>query len=108
MRKFVLGLALAASASFASAQGTFILSKDGSDVVCADISKGKVDTVVLAWVSGFWSGLNVAGDRHVGSETTVNGIIGEVQLFCEKHPSASLLTAVRATYFKLIPLPKRP
>lgn len=51
-----------------------------------------------AWIMGFWSARNVDADASVGSTTDLNGIVGEVEIICKKHPSKALLIAVMHVY----------
>ncbi len=50
------------------------------------------------WLSGFWSGLNIAGGRAVGRSTDRQGIEGEVRKVCMEEPSLSLVSATLKTY----------
>lgn len=52
-----------------------------------------------AWILGFWSGLNTAGDNNlVGSNTDGSAIIAQVTKTCEASPHATLSYAVAVTF----------
>ena len=81
-------------------QSLFGPMRNGQAFVCADLTEVGVSTTstIGYWVLGFWSGLNAAKDARVGDETTANGVIGEVELYCVSHPSVSLPQATLDTY----------
>jgi hypothetical protein len=53
------------------------------------------------WILGYFSGLNAGSGLDVANQSDANGIIGEVRLYCEAHPSALLPDAVLNTWRKL-------
>jgi hypothetical protein len=73
----------------------FPILNAGQPAVCADFLKGEAehDEAFRQWLLGFWSGMNV-GERssagQVGRSTSATGIIGELALFCESHPSLAI------------------
>lgn len=52
------------------------------------------------YIFGAWTGLNMANPHThmVGRSTDGSGVIAEVKLYCEQHPSLSLAGAVAAVY----------
>ena len=81
-------------------QTLFGPTRNGVQLVCADVSDAKITATDLVgtWVLGFWSGLNAAKNARVGDSTTASGLIGEVKLYCSSHPSVSLAQATLDTY----------
>jgi hypothetical protein len=53
------------------------------------------------WILGYLSGLNVGADANVGTRSDAEGMIGEVRLYCDGHPSMQLVDAVDKTWSKL-------
>lgn len=52
------------------------------------------------WIWGFWSGRNAQASTKVGGSTDANGIIGEVKLYCEGAPSATLVYATTQVFLR--------
>lgn len=75
-------------------------TRNGVEIVCADVNDAglNVTGMVGTWILGFWTGLNVAKNAHVGDGTTASGIVGEVKLYCSAHPSVSIAQATLDTY----------
>src|SRR5215472_10460573 len=93
-------LALLCATQANSDQMLFGPTRNGVEIVCADVNDMKVTSADLlgTWILGFWSGLNAAKNGRVGSNTTAAGVVGEVRLYCSNHPSASLAQAALTTY----------
>ena len=81
-------------------QRIFGPTRNGAQFVCADLNEVGASTTdtIGYWILGFWSGLNAANDSLVGDNTTANGVIGEVKLYCAGHPAVSLPQAALDTY----------
>jgi hypothetical protein len=91
---------LAAHVPVSAKNTIFELTMDGNKYVCADMVRSRsVPGEVRAWVLGYWSGLNTGHRATVGTESSANGVVGEVKLFCERHPSVKLVDAIEAVYF---------
>lgn len=73
---------------------------EGSTLVCADINERGL-AEAASWVTGFVTGMNAADSAMVGQTTTTSGLLGEVKLHCEQHPSDTLMNASYATYQRL-------
>jgi hypothetical protein len=69
----------------------------GATVVCADVIEEGFGEASL-WVTGFVSGMNAATYQMVSHSTTTSGLLGEVKLYCTRHPSDTLMNAVFKTY----------
>lgn len=95
-----MAIAIAAPAQAGQPRAAFIYHPQtmrGSPLVCADVTEKGLGEAAL-WVTGFVSGLNAATYQSVGSTTTTSGLLGEVKLYCAKHPSDRLMNAVFQTY----------
>ena len=53
------------------------------------------------WLTGFWSGLNVARGLVVGSTSDADGILREIKLDCQKTPAAALHQSAHQTYDRM-------
>ena len=99
---FLVGMAIAVAApeQAGKPQTAFIYppqNERGATLVCADVTEKGFGEAEL-WVTGFVSGMNAATHQSVGHTTTTNGLLGEVKLYCAKHPSDRLMNAVFQTY----------
>lgn len=82
--------------------------KNGQTFVCADLTASNVNdsNQIRQYVLGYWSGFNAANSYNslpgvdVGATTSVNGIFGEIKLYCARNPSMDIPTAVLSTYLK--------
>ena len=95
-----LAMAIAAPAQAGQPRAAFIYNPQterGATVVCADVTEDGFGEAEL-WVTGFVSGMNAATYQMVGHSTTTSGLLGEVKLYCAKHPSDRLMNAVFQTY----------
>ena len=83
--------------------------RNGAQFVCADLNEVGASTTdtIGYWILGFWSGLHAANDALVGDNTTANGVIGEVKLYCAGHPAVSLPQAALDTYAAMKKVRKR-
>lgn len=50
------------------------------------------------WALGFWTGLNLAFGKKVGSHTDAPGVLGEIEKVCRDSPSLVLIEAARRAY----------
>lgn len=57
----------------------------------------------VQWVFGYWSAFNIVNQKNhsVGHTTDGRGIIGEVKLECQAHPSEELEDAAAVIYRRL-------
>lgn len=99
---FLVGMAMAAAVPAQPGQPrtAFIYNPQnerGATLVCADVTEKGLGEAEL-WVTGFVSGMNAAKYQSVGHTTTTSGLLGEVKLYCTKHPSDRLMNAVFRTY----------
>ena len=99
---FLVGMAMAVAAPAQSGppRTAFIFNvqnERGATLVCADVTEKGLGDAEL-WVTGFVSGMNAAKFQMVGHTTTTSGLLGEVKLYCAKHPSDRLMNAVVKTY----------
>lgn len=100
MRRWILLAALFSSTAAHGEQKLFGPMRNGAQFVCADLNEVGASTTdtIGYWILGFWSGLNAANDALVGDQTTANGVIGEVKLYCTSHPAVILPQAAFDTY----------
>ena len=71
-------------------------------VSCATaFSTQAAENAVASWLTGYWSGLNVGRGLTVGSTTDANEILREVELDCQKTPSATLHHSAHQTYNRM-------
>jgi hypothetical protein len=83
------------------------LTQNGESVTCATVFSptSSLNDVGRAqareWILGYLSGLNVASHANVGTRSDAEGMIGEVRLYCEGHPSMELIDAVDGTWSNL-------
>lgn len=77
---------------------------DKHEASCATASSSLTadGSAVAYWVLGFVSGMNTDSGAMVGNGTDTNGLLGEVKLYCDAHPSASIFVATALTYRKLL------
>jgi hypothetical protein len=64
---------------------------------CSDIDTLD-QTAVDSWITGYFSGQNVAGTRVVGARLGSNAFIGIVRKVCSNKPSAPFSWVVQNTY----------
>jgi len=109
MKRWLALAAVLSAAPVHADQTLFGPMRNGQPFVCADLTEVGASTTstIGYWVLGFWSGLNAAKDARVGDETTANGVIGEVKLYCASHPSVSLPQATLDTYDAMKRPPRR-
>jgi hypothetical protein len=100
MRPWVALFALLTATQANADQTIFGPTRNGVQIVCADVNDLGVTTsdLIGTWILGFWSGLNAAKNARVGDATTGSGVVGEVKLYCSSHPSVSLPQATLDTY----------
>ena len=100
MAKWLALFALFCAAQVDAEQTLFGPTRNGAQIVCADLNDAGVTAsdLVGTWILGFWSGLNAAKNGRVGDGTTASGVVGEVKLYCSTHPSVSLAQATLNTY----------
>jgi hypothetical protein len=100
MRQWVGLIALLAATHANADQTIFGPTRNGIQVVCADVNElqATADDLIGTWILGFWSGLNAAKNARVGDVTTSSGVVGEVRLYCSSHPSVTLPQATLDTY----------
>ena len=100
MRTMIGLLAMALATSAGAEERMFGLTRNGEPMVCADINQmtAQPTDTVGSWILGFWSGLNAAKHGLVGDSTTATGVLGEVKLYCQSHPSLGLVQATFDTY----------
>lgn len=112
MRNTISAIALLASCTAASAGDSVALSANddarvfglGAESCAAWMGGSGVKKVLTEnWILGFWSGVNVGNpvSRDVGSGTDSAGIVGEVRLYCTKHPSVLVARAAAEVYIQL-------
>ena len=68
---------------------------------CARWTTSRVAALELeasTWIMGFWSGLNRATVRVVGSTTDGDGIIEEVRKLCKEQPALKISSATYEVY----------
>jgi hypothetical protein len=55
------------------------------------------------WILGYWSALNLVNttNKSVGSKTDGEGVLGEVRLYCQQHPSMLINAAVSDVYVRM-------
>lgn len=77
--------------------------------VCVNFVNGSAahDNQLRQWIVGFWSGMNVGamingGRVDVGEDITPDGLLGEVKLYCQQHPSTDIPRATMETYMKFL------
>jgi hypothetical protein len=80
----------------------FGVKKPGSAAMasCSDVDTLD-QTAVNYWITGYFSGQNVAGGRAVGGRLGDNAVIELVRRVCRNTPSAPLSWVVKATYEKV-------
>ena len=66
----------------------------------ADTSITVSGNAISYWILGFWSGMNNALGKQIGRTTDTAGLLGEVKLYCDAHPSATVTEASLMTYLK--------
>jgi hypothetical protein len=96
MKRIIIAVA---SLVLLSAQKSYWAAGNGTES-CATAfpSEGIEARISGEWVLGYMSGRNDARSAFVGKATDSLGIVGEVKLFCQNHPSESLAHAAAATY----------
>jgi hypothetical protein len=100
MRGLIALAALLCATSASAEEKLFAPMRNGAEFVCADLNEVGASTTdtIGYWILGFWSGLNAANDALTGDQTTANGVVGEVKLYCSSHPSVGLSQATFSTY----------
>jgi len=97
----LLALTLAASAApadpFADDGDTTRILGVGISTCAANMTKENDDGPV-AWVFGFWTGLNAAFGEDVGKELSPREIYREVIVVCMQDPSLTLSNAAWTAY----------
>jgi hypothetical protein len=95
------GAALAAPknpyAKYAQRQSVPVTVWGYSDKSCASVVNGVSATQRTAtelYVLGLWSGLNLGEDVNAGGTTDGPGVMGEVELECQAHPSENIVDAI--------------
>lgn len=69
---------------------------------CASAGERVINDVTINyWILGFWTGMNTATASQVGRSTDTKGVLGEVKLYCDAHPSATITEATTVTYQRL-------
>jgi hypothetical protein len=59
------------------------------------------ERISVEWAFGFFTARNEQLLAMVGLGTDAEGIVGELKLYCQNHPSDLYVTAVTKTYDKL-------
>ena len=70
----------------------------GSISCATAVSSGLHNNQASAYTLGMWSGMNFGAKASVGLDIDAAGVLGEVKLYCEQHPSDTLLQAVVMTW----------
>lgn len=74
----------------------------GHEASCADAANNMHDLSLAYWIYGYFTGRNMGSTTNmVGHTTDSAGIIGEVKLYCDTHPSATVTEATTQTYLKM-------
>ena len=99
-----LGLFLALLLAFttgATAQSGRVQVFGQGNISCASwLQNSVMEAAGDDWVQGFWSGANAALQAQTGHSTDGVGVLGEVKLECEAHPSEQLFDAAVTLYVR--------
>jgi hypothetical protein len=102
--RFWLGFLVALVSSSAFANGTTNVIGSGNYSCATWNSASRVDDMqTINWIGGYWSGANAMNDsdHQVGNSVGASGVIGEIRLFCQQHPSVTILQAAVAVYNRM-------
>lgn len=105
--RFIVASAVLFLSPPAVASNVWTLTHNGESVTCATVFSptSPLNEVGRAqareWIIGYLSGLNVAAHANVGTGSDAEGMVGEVRLYCESHPSMELIDAVDGAWSNL-------
>lgn len=104
----ILAALLAVAAQPQEYAWTYQLSAgETSNLSCAAAFSGPIENSrPSAWILGYWSGLNVGAHANSGRGVDTAGILGEVKLDCDQHPSTNLVQSVWGTWARLRKAPQ--
>lgn len=104
MRNLISAVAFLISCTAAPADNSAVMFGYGSISCATWAAASQYDKDIIdGWILGVWTGSNRMNttSHMVGENTDVQGILGEVRLFCAGHPADNVFHAVMETYDRM-------